>query len=75
MSRPTSCSYQIPGSWGAVAICDHSNGGHYRALVICKDSKGNLYNYVGGWRTDGYSYAYCQGESKASSAGIETKVS
>ncbi|MET8401972.1 hypothetical protein [Streptomyces sp900116325] len=75
-ARPTGCTYEVPGDWGGVARCTNPNGGAYRALVLCKDREtGKVYNYVGTWRQTGFSYAYCQGNTRATSAGIETRVS
>lgn len=76
MAHPTGCHYEVPGSWGSVARCSKHNGGAYRALVLCKDpNTGKIYNYVGAWRQTGFSYAYCQGNTQASSAGVETRFS
>ncbi|CAM5589853.1 hypothetical protein SALBM311S_03182 [Streptomyces alboniger] len=74
-ANPTGCHYEVPsGKWGGVARCDKSNGGHYRALVLCKDpDTGALKEFVGDWRTTGWSKAYCGITGTASSAGIETK--
>lgn len=75
MARPSSCHYEVPGDWGGVAWCDKDNGGAYRALALCKDNDtGKVFNYVGMWRQVGFSYAYCQGNTRAISAGIETRV-
>jgi hypothetical protein len=74
-ARPTGCTYQVPGSWGAVAQCSSHNGGSYRASVVCEFPDGRLGVYDGPWRQESWSRAYCQGNSKAISAGIETSVS
>ncbi|MGW8575178.1 hypothetical protein [Streptomyces niveus] len=74
-ARPTGCSYEVPGDWGTVARCTNANGGSYAAHAICKDREtGKLTSHLGGWRQTGFSYAYCQGNSVAQSAGIMTRV-
>ncbi|MEU1487071.1 hypothetical protein [Streptomyces sp. NPDC005752] len=76
MAHPTGCSYEVPGKWGGVAICSKTHGGAYRALALCKNpDNGKIYNYAGQWRTTGFSCAYCQGNTIASSAGVETRYS
>ncbi|WP_079130814.1 hypothetical protein [Streptomyces sp. H-KF8] len=74
MARPTGCHYEVPASWGAVARCDNHNGGTYRAIAVCKYPNGTVHQIEGSWKQSGWSYAYCQGDSKATSAGIETRV-
>jgi hypothetical protein len=74
MGRPTGCRAQIPDSWGAVASCSSHHGGSYRAWVFCRHSDGRVSEYSGAWRQTGWSRAYCQGDSKAVSAGFETSV-
>jgi hypothetical protein len=74
-ARPTGCTYEVPGDWGGVARCKNPNGGAYRALVLCKDREtGKVLNFEGPWRQTGFSYAYCQGNTRATSAGVETRV-
>lgn len=74
MARPTGCHYEVPGSWGAVARCTNHNGGDYRAIAVCKYPNGTVHHIDGTWKQTGWSYAYCQGDSKATSSGIETRV-
>lgn len=74
MAHPSGCHFEVQAPWGAVARCSKANGGHYRALVICKDREtGKLYNYAGGWRDTGFSYAYCNSNYVPQSAGVETR--
>jgi hypothetical protein len=73
-ARPTGCRAQVPGYWGAVAECDNHHGGSYRAWGNCKYSNGRVQMVEGPWRQTGWSRAYCQGDSKAISAGFETSV-
>jgi hypothetical protein len=73
-ARPTGCHYQVPGNWGAVAQCSSHHGGSYRAWATCKYSDGRKQDVPGQWRQTGWSRAYCPGDSKATSAGIETSV-
>lgn len=68
---PSGCSYSVAGSWGGQAACSQHNGGSYRAWVHCRHTDGTLMNYPGFWTQGGWSLAYCQGDSRALSAGIE----
>lgn len=73
LARPTGCSMEVPGNWGTVARCSNHNGGSYRAIAVCKDpDNGKVLHFYGPWRQVGFSYAYCQGSYRATSAGIET---
>ncbi|BBC32480.1 hypothetical protein SGFS_037740 [Streptomyces graminofaciens] len=74
MARPTNCHYEVWGYWGSVANCQNHNGGSYRALVRCKYPEGKVRAYEGPWKQTADSRAYCQGDSKPVSAGIETRV-
>lgn len=69
---PSDCGY---GTWnrdGAWAACAHHNGGSYRAIAVCTHPETNKkYWYYGDWRQFAASYAYCQGSTKPTSAGIE----
>ncbi|MFJ5772587.1 hypothetical protein [Streptomyces sp. NPDC093094] len=75
--RPTGCSYELINPRLTVAECDRANGGHYRAVANCRDTDtGAIKVFEGDWRNNGsFSKAYCQGSTKAVSAGIETKTS
>lgn len=71
LAHPSGCSFEVPGSWGAVAKCDHHNGGSYRATAICKEGgTGPAVWSYGPWRQYGYSRAYCNGSTVATSAGV-----
>ncbi|MFF1498273.1 hypothetical protein [Streptomyces sp. NPDC058304] len=72
MAHPTRCHYEVGGSWGGIALCRNHNGGSYRGIVLCKWPDGKVEDFEGGWRQYGKSYAYCQGDSQAMSAGVET---
>ncbi|GAB2977068.1 hypothetical protein GCM10023080_047270 [Streptomyces pseudoechinosporeus] len=74
---PTGCSYEVVDSKMTVAKCSNSHGGHYRASATCKDTDtGALKFFDGDWRNNGsFSRAYCQGSTRAVSAGIWTKAS
>lgn len=73
LAHPSGCSYEVPGSWGATARCTSDNGGSYRAIAVCKDAEtGKVQHFFGNWRQYGFSYAYCNGAYRATSAGIET---
>jgi hypothetical protein len=73
-ARPTGCHHETPGDWGAVARCGNHNGGSYRAIAVCKYPNGTVHVIEGPWKKTGWSYAYCQGDSSATSSGIETRV-
>lgn len=68
---PSDCWYSVTNSYGARASCEHHNGGSYRAIALCRHTNGTLRDYYGFWTQGGWSQAYCQGDSKVSSAGIE----
>jgi hypothetical protein len=72
-AHPSDCHYEVAGKWGAVARCEKDNGGSYRATATCKYSDGKEQWVTGPWKWTGPSYAYCQGDSKAISAGITTR--
>ncbi|MFW6724153.1 hypothetical protein ACHZ98_29195 [Streptomyces sp. MAR4 CNY-716] len=74
--RPTGCSYDLLGDWGAEAKCTNPNGGSYQALVNCKDpDSGRVYVFEGLWERGVTSRAYCEGNTRAIAAGIGTRVS
>lgn len=76
MAHPSGCSHEVAGNWGTVARCSKHNGGSYRAIAVCKDPEtGKVVWSYGGWRQYGYSYAYCNGSTRATSAGIESSPS
>lgn len=74
---PTGCTFQVADSKMTVARCSSSNGGHYRAVANCKDTDtGAFKSFVGDWRDNGaWSKAYCQGSTRSTSAGFESKAS
>ncbi|WP_406858801.1 hypothetical protein ABZO31_00555 [Streptomyces sp. HUAS MG47] len=74
LGRPADCHYERMRDWGGAAECRDHNGGSYRGLVLCRYPNGRIVEFVGPWRQNGISYAYCQNESKAQSAGVETSV-
>lgn len=78
MARPTGCKYEVWDQWGAVATCSDDNGGSWRAIARCKDPEdGDFVLAFGQWvyRGGTWSYAYCPGDTRPSSAGIETRTS
>lgn len=76
-SHPTGCTYGIADAWRTWAICQNGNGGQYRAIANCKDPEtGKIMTTEGNWqRARAISYAYCNGASRPSVAGVETKSS
>lgn len=74
-AHPTGCNSGIADPWRTWAVCKHGNGGHYRAIANCKDPEtGRLTTAEGNWQSGGaLSYAYCNGSSRPSVAGVETK--
>jgi hypothetical protein len=72
MAHPSGCRAEIPADWGSVATCSRHNGGSFRALVLCRHRDGRITDDTGPWMRSGWSRAYCEGDSKAVTAGFET---
>ncbi|MGC9541845.1 hypothetical protein [Streptomyces sp. UG1] len=74
-ARPTGCDYGTVGDYGSLAWCDHDNGGSWRAIAVCKSpSTGKILYGYGNWTNAYVSQAFCNGDSKVQSAGIETST-
>ncbi|MFJ7422662.1 hypothetical protein ACIQXD_29280 [Streptomyces uncialis] len=73
LAHPTGCRTEVGGRWGTLAECNNHNGGSYRAIAVCKEggTGPSIWSY-GPWRQFGYSRAYCNGSTVATSAGIES---
>ncbi|MER7665300.1 hypothetical protein [Streptomyces sp. NPDC096193] len=74
-AHPSGCTYAVSDVWGSIATCSKNNGGTFAATVTCRFSDGKIAFFDGPWKKSGRSIAYCQGDSKAVSAGIWTKAS
>ncbi|PIA98538.1 hypothetical protein B1C81_39620 [Streptomyces sp. HG99] len=75
-ARPSSCTYGIADAYRTWAICKKGNGGAFRAIAVCKDPEtGKKTTAEGNWQRTGgtVSFAYCNGSTNPSSAGVETK--
>ncbi|MEO3765038.1 hypothetical protein [Streptomyces sp. B8F3] len=71
--RPSGCDYGIWDGLDATwAMCDDDNGGSWRAIALCKSTEGKILYGYGQWTKGAVSVAYCNGDSKVKSAGIET---
>ncbi len=73
--RPDGCNFTVSSNWHTEARCSSHNGGSYRAVAVCTDSEsGRVQDFYGPWRQTGFSFAYCNGSYRTTSAGIETSV-
>ena len=70
MAWPTGCSYGVYNMWMTAANCTSHNGGSWQAIAVCKSpSTGKVTHQYSRWAQSTV-YAYCHGDSKAISAGI-----
>lgn len=70
---PANCHTEITHYTTVAAICTNSNGGKWQAIAICfsKELNRTTYRY-GNWVNRYASFAYCHGEERVTSTGINS---